>query len=175
MAARGDGGPQYRSKHHEMFSFMQVYTDSYKANSILYFTLNYGLELAKYMNDDSVQVDYTNKMRGIKEAANERLWNATAGLFNDNDTGFTVNPQDGNVWSIKSGVADIDKIQTISSSLRTRWDTYGAPAPEVFDTTAPPPYKLFLIKYLGWCCYLAIHFQHRARSPHDSKPITTGT
>ena len=105
---------------------MQVYTDSYKANSILYFTLNYGLELAKYMNDDSVQVDYTNKMRGIKEAANERLWNATAGLFNDNDTGFTVNPQDGNVWSIKSGVADIDKIQAISSSLRTRWDTWCA-------------------------------------------------
>lgn len=97
---------------------INVHVMEYNANSILYFTLNYSLKITEAMEDVSAVADYTMLMTGVTKG--------------DNDSGFPVNPQDGNTWSIKSGLADSDKVQVISASFVARWGTYGALAPEVY-------------------------------------------
>jgi hypothetical protein len=90
-----------------------------------------GLTLAKALNDASVVDDYTNNMTTIKAAANALLWDATAGMYRDNDTS-TLLPQDGNVWAIRSGlVQNNSQALSISTNLRNRWSAFGSVAVEV--------------------------------------------
>lgn len=95
------------------------------------------LTLAEVVSDYSEAANWTSTITGIETAANELLWNSTEGLFKDNEHNTTLYPQDGNVWSILSGVANSTRAVTISNNLRARWGTYGAPAPEAGDTVSP--------------------------------------
>ncbi|EKV16292.1 Alpha-L-rhamnosidase A, putative [Penicillium digitatum PHI26] len=108
-----------------------------EANSLLYYVLNQGLSLATVLNDTSVQHLWTSKAAKIKDAANKKLWDKSAGLFRDNET-TTFHPQDGNVWAVKSNLTNSpSQIRQISKSLRNRWGKYGAPAPEAGPTISP--------------------------------------
>lgn len=108
-----------------------------EANSILYYTINQAITLATILNDTAVIPSWQSYAAGIKTAANNLLWNATAGLYRDNET-TSFNPQDGNCWAVVSNITSTpDQIQSISSNLISRWGPYGAPAPEAGATVSP--------------------------------------
>jgi len=108
-----------------------------EANAILYYTLYQGVVLAEAMNDTSVVSGYLSAAEGIKTAANQRLWNSTAGLYHDNET-TTLMPQDGNSWAVFANLTNsTDQASAVSSGLAARWGPYGAPSPEAADAVSP--------------------------------------
>lgn len=107
-----------------------------EANSILAYTLDTAISLAHTLNETSLVETWSDASTAIKSAANTLLWDATAGLYKDNET-TTLHPQDGNVWAIISGVASPATASTISTNLAARWGPYGAPAPEAGTTVSP--------------------------------------
>jgi hypothetical protein len=114
-----------------------IISQNIEANAILYYTLNQGLELASILNDGSVTSSWSTYAANVKVAANNLLWDASAGLYKDNENS-TLYPQDGNTWAIKANMTlDASQTSVITASLRSRWGTYGAPAPEAGDTVSP--------------------------------------
>ncbi|KAK5121877.1 hypothetical protein LTR85_004448 [Meristemomyces frigidus] len=107
-----------------------------EANSILAFTLRTAISLAYAVDDTALIPTWQAHYDSIVTAANELLWDASAGLYTDNQT-TTLHPQDGNCWAVLSGVANSSRAATISSALRARWSPYGAPAPEAGTTVSP--------------------------------------
>lgn len=109
-----------------------------EANSIFYFTINRGIQLGRALGTDQSTLDSWAKVaQGVKTAANNRLWNASTGLYHDNET-TTLSPQDGNVWAIMANLTDSEeKNAAISQALATRWTDYGAPAPEADNAVSP--------------------------------------
>ncbi|MCJ1331883.1 hypothetical protein MMC10_008575 [Thelotrema lepadinum] len=109
-----------------------------EANAILYYTIQLGIMLSQdVMNDTFLANIWANKGESIKTAANNLLWNSTAGYYHDNETTLLA-PQDGNVWAIKSNLTqNSSQITSISDFLRSRWGPYGAPAPEADQTVSP--------------------------------------
>ncbi|KAH0083736.1 bacterial alpha-L-rhamnosidase domain-containing protein, partial [Aureobasidium melanogenum] len=108
-----------------------------EANAILYFTINEGLTLAAALNDSSVKSSWEAYASGIKESANKLLWNATAGLYHDNET-TTLMPQDGNSFAVLANLTNnATQASAISNALRARWGPYGAPAVEAADAVSP--------------------------------------
>ena len=109
-----------------------------EANSILYYTINQGIMLGRVVGEDSDVLDkWINLAGGVKSSANRLLWNATAGMFHDNET-TTLMPQDGNSWAVVSGLADSEQmITSISAGLAARWTAFGAPAVEAADAVSP--------------------------------------
>jgi hypothetical protein len=61
-------------------------------------------------------------------------------MYIDNET-TTLSPQDGNAWAVKSNLT-LSSSQTalISTALKQRWTTYGAPAPEGGSPLAISPF-----------------------------------
>jgi hypothetical protein len=107
-----------------------------EANSILKHTLDVAVTLAYAVNETSHIATWVNASTAIVSAANTLLWDSTTSLYKDNET-TTLHPQDGNVWSIISGIASANQSTAISSSLAARWGPYGAPAPEAGTTVSP--------------------------------------
>lgn len=108
-----------------------------EANAILYYTLNQGLTLSTLLNDTTQTRNWTTTASRIKASANALLWDASAGLYRDNQT-TTLHPQDGNVWAIKSNLTNTTtQSTTLTHALRARWGRYGAPAPEAGATVSP--------------------------------------
>lgn len=108
-----------------------------QANSILYHTLDLGIKLARVLDDNSVVERWAMVATKVKATANSLLWSSSDGLFYDNET-TTLAPQDGNVWAVKSGLADSDaKTASISKNLAARWTPIGAPAPEADYAVSP--------------------------------------
>jgi len=109
-----------------------------EANSILYYTLNQGIALGQALNESSGLLDsWAETAERIKEAANTRLWNATTGLYHDNET-TTLSPQDGNCWAVVANLTDsADKNTAISEGLHNRWTDFGAPAVEADRAVSP--------------------------------------
>jgi hypothetical protein len=107
-----------------------------EANSILKHTLDVAVTLAYAVNDTAHVATWTNASSAIVSAANTLLWDSTASLYKDNET-TTLHPQDGNVWSIISGLAPANRSTAVSSALAARWGPYGAPAPEAGTTVSP--------------------------------------
>ncbi|PIL35434.1 hypothetical protein GSI_02161 [Ganoderma sinense ZZ0214-1] len=108
-----------------------------EANSILFYTLNVGLELARNQNDSATIDRWSQLAAGIQSAAVPLLWQPDVGLFKDNET-TTLAPQDGNAWAVKSGlVTNASQVIQISEALQARWGQYGAPAPEAADAVSP--------------------------------------
>jgi hypothetical protein len=101
-----------------------------EANAILYYTLTEGIALAAILNDTASVNLWSSTASSIKSAVNSLLWNPTTSLFTDNET-TTLSPQDGNAWAIKANLTlSANQTSAISSALKSRWGTYGAPAPE---------------------------------------------
>ena len=110
-----------------------------EANAILYYVLNQGLYLADVLNDTSVS-SWKDSASKVKSAANDRLWDAKANLYRDNDTLplTDLHPQDGNAWAVVSGLtSSMERSANISKALAARWGKYGAPAPEAGKTVSP--------------------------------------
>ncbi|KAB8218983.1 Six-hairpin glycosidase-like protein [Aspergillus novoparasiticus] len=107
-----------------------------EANAILYFVLNEAQELSQAINNHT-NANWTKIASGIKSATNKNLWDASNGLYKDNET-TTLHPQDGNAWAIKANLTlSTNQSSTISSALSSRWGNYGAPAPEAADAVSP--------------------------------------
>jgi hypothetical protein len=101
-----------------------------EANAILYYTINQGLNLASILNDSASVANWAPKAEAIKVAANKLLWNPATNLFLDNET-TTLSPQDGNAWAVKANLTlSTSQSSAITNTLKSRWGTYGAPAPE---------------------------------------------
>ncbi|RDX56111.1 Six-hairpin glycosidase [Lentinus brumalis] len=108
-----------------------------EANSILFYTLNLGIELAQIENDPTTADRWAQLASGTQAAAIPLFWQPSVGLFRDNET-TTLAPQDGNAWAVKSGlVTSPSQVAQISSALQARWGPYGAPAPEAADAVSP--------------------------------------
>ncbi|KAL1609892.1 hypothetical protein SLS60_001557 [Paraconiothyrium brasiliense] len=125
----------------EVFSFCDVMEVNrlirVQANSILYYTINQGIALAKALNDTEPVASWQATAEKIKFAANELLWNDKAGMYIDNET-TTLMPQDGNSWAVVSNLTlNSSQIESISTKLADRWTPYGAPAPEAADAISP--------------------------------------
>ncbi|KAE8167048.1 Six-hairpin glycosidase-like protein [Aspergillus tamarii] len=107
-----------------------------EANAILYFVLNEAQELSQAINNQN-NANWSKIANGIKSAANKKLWDASNGLYKDNET-TTLHPQDGNAWAIKANLTlSTNQSSTISSALSSRWGKYGAPAPEAANAVSP--------------------------------------
>ncbi|KAL1306274.1 hypothetical protein AAFC00_004362 [Neodothiora populina] len=107
-----------------------------EANSILAYTLDTAIILAQKLNQTAHVSKWTNTSSTIKSAANALLWDSASNLYFDNET-TTLHPQDGNVWSILSGVASSSRARDVSTALVNRWTPYGPPAPEAGVTVSP--------------------------------------
>jgi hypothetical protein len=108
-----------------------------EANSILYFTLQQGIELSRHLNDTTHAGSWATTAGKVKNAANALLWDSAGGYYRDNET-TTLAPQDGNAWAIKSNIThNATQISAISTFLHDRWTPYGAPAPEAADAISP--------------------------------------
>lgn len=93
--------------------------------------------MAETLNDTSVIPAWQEYAAGIKTAANKLLWNATAGLYHDNET-TTLMPQDGNSIAVFANLTDSpEKAAAISKGLASRWTAYGAPAVEAQNAVSP--------------------------------------
>ncbi|MFC0552638.1 alpha-L-rhamnosidase C-terminal domain-containing protein [Planotetraspora thailandica] len=81
--------------------------------------------------------EYTEKAAALKEAINSRLWNASAGLYQHTDTRPNVFPLDANMNAIRLGVAPTDKVQSILTYFKDRWQAHGSeisqPSPSMAD------------------------------------------
>ncbi|PSR77048.1 Six-hairpin glycosidase-like protein [Coniella lustricola] len=107
-----------------------------EANSILYYTLLQGAELATVLNATALATNWTSIAATVKTAANSLLWDNSTSLFHDNET-TTLSPQDGNVWAVFSNITlSAAQNTAITAALRSRWGTYGAPAPEAGTSPA---------------------------------------
>lgn len=99
--------------------------------------LGQGLELSQTLEEQAGTRKWGTIANGIKSAANELLWDVDSGLYRDNET-TTLHPQDGNAWAIKANLTKSHQQSgKVSSSLRSRWGPYGAPAPEAGKTVSP--------------------------------------
>lgn len=108
-----------------------------EANSILYYTLNQGIALAKALNDTASTADWQTIAAKIKTSANDLLWDEQAGMYKDNET-TTLYPQDGNSWAVVANITlNSTQAYSISANLADRWTPYGAPAPEAADAISP--------------------------------------
>ncbi|KAL1620160.1 hypothetical protein SLS54_006361 [Diplodia seriata] len=108
-----------------------------EANAILYYTINQVSILASALNETDLLTSWSATASGIKAAANDLLWDASAGLYRDNET-TTLHPQDGNAWAVVANLT-LNSTQSaqISTNLAGRWTEYGAPAPEAADAISP--------------------------------------
>ncbi|KAJ5889030.1 hypothetical protein N7495_009071 [Penicillium taxi] len=107
-----------------------------EANSILYFVLQQAQNLAEDLGYTSHNSNWSAIAAKLKLAANTLLWDDAVGLYRDNETA-TLYPQDGNAWAIKANITSDAQINKVSSALKARWGTYGAPAPEAGITISP--------------------------------------
>ncbi|KAJ5305876.1 hypothetical protein N7508_004891 [Penicillium antarcticum] len=108
-----------------------------EANAILYFVLQDAQALAIELNDKAALTNWSKTAINLKLAANQRLWDASSGLYFDNET-TTMHPQDGNAWAIKANLTQSTaQAVQVSNALASRWGKYGAPAPEAGKTVSP--------------------------------------
>ncbi|KAJ6186734.1 hypothetical protein N7519_008035 [Penicillium mononematosum] len=108
-----------------------------EANAILYFVLQDAQFLATELNDKTALAYWSKTATKLKIAANEKLWDASSGLYFDNET-TTMHPQDGNAWAIKANLTQSTaQAVQVSNALKSRWGKYGAPAPEAGKTVSP--------------------------------------
>lgn len=108
-----------------------------EANSILYYTIHQGIDLATALNDTEPISSWLSTADRIKATANDLLWDNEAGMYIDNET-TTLMPQDGNSWAVVANLTtNSSQISSISSALADRWTPYGAPALEAADAISP--------------------------------------
>jgi hypothetical protein len=89
------------------------------------------------LNETDILNSWTQTAGTIKTSANNLLWDASFGMYRDNET-TTLHPQDGNAWAVVSNLTlNASQSISISSGLAARWTPFGAPAPEAADAISP--------------------------------------
>jgi hypothetical protein len=82
--------------------------------------------------------DYTNKAAALKDAINSRLWNTTAGLYQQTDSVTNIFPLDANMNAIRLGVAPADKVQSILAYFKKGWEAHGSPISQPSPSLCDP-------------------------------------
>ncbi|EPQ59764.1 Six-hairpin glycosidase [Gloeophyllum trabeum ATCC 11539] len=107
------------------------------ANALMYATYVAAAELAGYVNDTSSQAAYATNATTLKAAYNDLLWDASAGLYRDNDT-TSLYPQDGNSLAVLYNLTNnASQTQAVSDGLTQFWTDIGTLSPELNDTIIP--------------------------------------
>ncbi|KAF8198162.1 glycoside hydrolase family 78 protein [Mycena galopus ATCC 62051] len=107
-------------------------------NALLYKTLVTGADLATHIGDTTLASGYLANATSIKAAYNELLWDASAGLFRDNDNLDSIHPQDGNSIAVLYNLTTSAAQNTaISEGLTQFWTPIGPLSPELADTIIP--------------------------------------
>ena len=105
--------------------------ENIQANAVMYATLLGGVNLATAEGDSALVTSLSSSAAALKTAANQRLWDASAGLYRDNPTEKSLYPQDGNSLAVWYGLTDsAAKNTSISGKLAGRWNSLGAITPE---------------------------------------------
>ncbi|KAI0421650.1 bacterial alpha-L-rhamnosidase domain protein [Xylaria grammica] len=112
------------------------------AQMLAYHTLVTGATLATWVDDRTgLSESWLQSASRLRDAVNEKLWDAQAGAFKDNygpyDTG--LHPQDGNSLAIVFGVVEGtgEQGQAISSWLTENWTPIGPESPELPGEVSP--------------------------------------
>jgi hypothetical protein len=113
------------------------------ANSLLYHALVTYVKLADELELGALTYNgkaFQDIASDLKSAVNSKLWDASAGFFRDNTTalGAEFYPQDGNVLAVHFNVTGSpERAATISKSLTSRWNEFGAVSPEALGSISP--------------------------------------
>ncbi|KAF7333480.1 Glycoside hydrolase family 78 protein [Mycena venus] len=107
-------------------------------NALLYRTLVTAADLATHLGNPSLAAAYLANSTLIKAAYNRLLWDASAGMFRDNDSPDSIHPQDGNSLAILFNLTtSAAQNQAISKGLTQFWTPIGPLSPELNDTIIP--------------------------------------
>lgn len=97
-----------------------------------------GAQLARWVGDESdLSSNWTARASNLATAVNTYCYDNAYGAFKDNATATTLHPQDANSMSILFGVAEQDRVQSISQRLTENWTPIGAVAPELPGNISP--------------------------------------
>ena len=89
------------------------------------------------MNDTALASAYIANASSVKAAFNNLLWDASAGMYRDNDQ-TTLHPQDGNSIAILFNLTTSEEQNAnISEGLTSFWTDIGPVTPELPDTISP--------------------------------------
>lgn len=95
-------------------------------NALYYKILLDGAELAKVAGEPALASEYTDRAVQVKDAINERLFNAETGVYNLSDTVTDVIAQDANIFAILYGIAPEDKVPGILTAIKSDlWTDFG--------------------------------------------------
>ncbi|KAJ7754088.1 glycoside hydrolase family 78 protein [Mycena metata] len=107
-------------------------------NALLYRTLVTAADLATAVGNSTLAAAYLANSTLIKAAYNALLWDASAGLFRDNDLPDSIHPQDGNSLAVLFNLTTSSaQNQAISQGLTQFWTALGPLSPELNDTIIP--------------------------------------
>ncbi|KAJ7457363.1 glycoside hydrolase family 78 protein [Mycena latifolia] len=107
-------------------------------NALLFRTLVTASDLATHLGDSALAAAYLANSTSIKTAYNALLWDASAGLFRDNDALDSIHPQDGNSLAVLFNLTISDaQNKAISKGLTQFWTPIGPLSPELNDTIIP--------------------------------------
>ncbi|KIJ59431.1 glycoside hydrolase family 78 protein [Hydnomerulius pinastri MD-312] len=107
------------------------------ANALLYQTLITAAELASAVGDANLATAYSTNATSVKAAFNKLLWDATAGMYRDNET-TTMHPEDANSYAVLYNLTQTPQQNTqISDGLTNFWTPIGPVTPELADTIIP--------------------------------------
>ncbi|MGB6727771.1 MAG: trehalase family glycosidase [Terracidiphilus sp.] len=109
------------------------------ANALLYHVLQGTSFLATVEGDSALAAQYDMQASRLRVAIQSKLWNDAAGMYMD-VPGSSLYPQDGNALALWFGIPESQaQCSRISSNLRSRWNSFGALAPELPGTIVPFP------------------------------------
>ena len=119
-----------------------------EASAILYQVLGNSIDLARWLGKKaSTNGEGWESTRSRLKSGLRTLYCPADGLFADNIGRRSCNgsekvlPQDGNGWvllaNVFDGPDDADLRANVSTSLRNRWNKFGAPAPEFPNVMSP--------------------------------------
>ncbi|KAJ7026968.1 hypothetical protein C8F04DRAFT_1190065 [Mycena alexandri] len=101
-------------------------------------TLVTASDLATQIGDSALAAAYLTNSTLVKVVYNHLLWDASAGMFHDNDLPNSIHPQDGNSLAVAFNLTtSAAQNQAISQGLTQFWTPIGPLSPELADTIIP--------------------------------------
>lgn len=93
-------------------------------------TLITSADLATHLGNPTLALAYTANATAVKAAYNRVLWDASAGLFRDNDNISSIHPQDGNSLAVLFNLTtSTEQNKLISKGLTQFWTDIGPLSP----------------------------------------------
>ncbi|KZP23277.1 glycoside hydrolase family 78 protein, partial [Athelia psychrophila] len=106
-------------------------------NALAYKVLVDSADLASKLGNTTLAAAYAANASSLKTAYNTLLWDATAGMYRDNDT-TSLHPEDGNSLAVLYNLTQsVEQNQNISEGLTAFWTDIGPVTPELADTISP--------------------------------------